>query len=232
MFYFIPIGTALFAAFFFVELIQHWRQNKAPHVLWWAMGIFVYGAGCVSEGINAIWGFSETNFKAWYILGAILGGCTLAQGTVYLMLKRRTANILSVILSTIITTAIILVILSPIQPVTDINTKLSGKLLQWTFIRGITPFLNIYGFLFLVVGAIYSAIQYYRTMTDKSKCWGNVLIAAGGLLPAVGGTSSKFGHIEVLYITEFIGICLIHLGYQRMKQSAMPSIYSNQQEVF
>jgi hypothetical protein len=228
MFYFIPIGTALFAAFFFVELLQHWRQNKAPHVLWWAMGIFVYGAGCISEGINAIWGFSEANFKAWYILG----GCTLAQGTVYLMLKRRTANILSIILSAVILTAIILVILSPIEQVTDVNTKLSGKLLQWTFIRGITPFLNIYGFMFLVGGAIYSAIQYYRTMTDKSKCWGNVLIAVGGLLPAIGGTSSKFGHIEVLYVTEFVGICLIHLGYQRMKSSAMPSIYSNQQDAF
>lgn len=232
MFYFIPIGTALFAAFFFVELLQHWLQHRAPHVLWWTLGIFVYGAGCVNESINAIWGFSEINFKAWYILGAILGGCTLAQGTVYLVLKRRTANILSLILGTIILTATVLVILSPIHPVTDPNTKLSGKLLEWSFIRAITPLVNIYGFCFLVGGAIYSAIQYYRTMIDKSKCWGNVLIAVGGLLPAIGGASSKFGHIEVLYITEFIGICLIHAGYQKMKQSEMPSIYSNQQDVF
>lgn len=228
MFYFIPIGTALFATFFFVELFEHWRQHKAPHVLWWTLGIFVYGAGCVTESINAIWGFSAINFKVWYILGAVLGGCTLAQGTVYLMLKRKTANILSLFLGLIIITTSIFVILSPLQPVVDSNVKLSGKLLEWSFIRGITPIVNLYGFAFLVGGAIYSAIQYYRTMIDKSKCWGNVLIAIGGLLPAIGGASSKFGHIEVLYITEFIGICLIHAGYQKMKQSSLPSIYTNQ----
>jgi hypothetical protein len=226
--YYIPIATSLFCVFFFIELLQHWRKHRAPHVLWWTIGIFFYGAGTVTESIHAIAGYSPILFKVWYILGALLGAAPLAQGTVYLVMKKKRANILAAILSTVIFTASVLVILSPLKPVSGANIKLGGYLLEWSFIRGITPFINIYAFIFLVGGAGYSAVLYYRTMIDKSKFWGNVLIAAGGLLPGIGGSASKFGYIEVLYITEFVGICLIHAGYQMMKSSSIPSIYTNQ----
>lgn len=165
----------------------------------------------------------------WYILGAIMGAAPLAQGTVYLLLKRRTAHVLSAVLLAVMMIASVSVMLSPLKPISETNGRLGGKLLEWTFIRGITPFLNIYAFIFLVGGAIYSAIQYYKTVIDKTKFWGNVLIAVGGLLPGIGGAASKFGHIQVLYVTEFIGICLIHAGYQKMKESNAPSIHANQQ---
>lgn len=229
MLYYIPIATSLFSLFFFIELFQHWRKHPASiHVLWWTIGIFFYGAGTVTESIHAVTGYSPVLFKAWYILGAISGAAPLAQGTVYLVLKKKAADILTVVLVSVIVTASVLVILSPLKQVAGNDIKLGGYLLEWSFIRGITPFINIYAFIFLVGGAVYSAVQYYRTMIDKSKFWGNVLIATGGLLPGIGGSASKFGYIEVLYITEFIGICLIHAGYQMMKSSSIPSIYTNQ----
>ena len=227
--YYIPLATTLFTAFFFVEIFQHWRKNpQALHVFWWMLGIFFYGAGTVTESINTIFGYHPTNFKAWYILGALLGGAPLAQCTVYLLMKRSTADILSIVLVIAVISSSVLVILSPLQPVTDQHVRMSGKLLEWKFIRGITPFINLYAFTFLVGGAIYSAIQYSRNSIDRTRFWGNVLIAIGGLLPGIGGASSKFGHIEILYISEFIGICLIHAGYQMIKASAVPSIYSAQ----
>lgn len=229
MLYYIPIATTLFCAFFFIELVQHWQKHRVAHVLWWTVGIFFYGAGTITESIHAIAGYNPYNLKIWYIFGALLGGAPLAQGTVYLLLKRKTADLLSLILIIVILVSATLVILSPLKEPADINNvKLSGQLLEWSFIRGITPFINIYAFLFLVGGAIYSATLYYKTVIDKSRFWGNVLIAAGGILPGIGGTASKYGHIEVLYITEFIGICLIHAGYQMMKSSSVPSIHKNQ----
>jgi hypothetical protein len=227
--YYIPLATALFTAFFFVEIFQHWRKKpQALHIFWWMLGVFFYGAGCVTESINTIFGYHPATFKSWYILGALFGGAPLAQGTVYLLLKRSTADILSIILVIVVISSSVLVVLSPLQPVQEHYIRMSGRLLEWKFIRAITPFINLYAFVFLVGGAIYSAIQYSRNSIDRSRFWGNVLIAAGGLLPGIGGASSKFGHIEILYISEFIGICLIHAGYQMMKASAVPSIYSTQ----
>jgi hypothetical protein len=43
---------------------------------------------------------------------------------------------------------------------------------------------------------------------------GNVFIAIGALLPGIGGSFTRFGHVEVLYVTELIGILLIYIGYR------------------
>lgn len=228
--HYIPIATALFCAFFFVEIFQHWLKHKqSMHLLWWTMGIFFYGAATIPETVHTLAGYNIVNFKLWYILGALLGGAPLAQGTVYLLFTRKTANILSGILISTILISALLVVLSPVKPVYQENIKLSGKLFEWEFIRYITPFINLYAFIFLVGGAIYSAFLYSKNSIDKSRFWGNVLIAIGGLLPGLGGAFAKLGqHIEILYITSLLGISCIHAGYQTIRSSRMPSVYSAQ----
>ena len=58
---------------------------------------------------------------------------------------------------------------------------------------------------------------------------GNILIAIGALLPGIGGTATRFGHVEVLYITEFVGLIFIYLGYRMMRQDHSASVHANQQ---
>jgi hypothetical protein len=52
---------------------------------------------------------------------------------------------------------------------------------------------------------------------------GNVLIAIGALLPGIGGSFTRFGHVEVLYVTEFLGILLIYWGY-RLNVAVAPQV--------
>lgn len=227
--HYIPIATTLFGLYFFRILFNHWKQNKnSLHVFWWMLGVLCYIAGTISESVNTLAGFSITNFKVWYITGALLGGAPLAQGTVYLLFKRKTANILTVILTIFIITAALLVILSPVN--TELITgKLSGKLLGWKFIRYMTPFINLYAFIFLVGGAVFSAIKYAKNIQYKKRFTGNLLIAVGGLLPGIGGSFTKFGYVEVLYVTEFIGLLFIYLGYITIRNDKATSVYNNQQ---
>ena len=44
--------------------------------------------------------------------------------------------------------------------------------------------------------------------------WANVLIAVGAILPGIGGTATRMGHTEVLYVTELIGLVLTWTGYR------------------
>jgi len=226
---YIPIITTLFGIYFFSVLFNHWKRNKAStHVLWWMIGVLTYVAGTITESVNVLAGFSIINFKAWYITGALLGGAPLAQGTVFLLCKRKTANILTVILVTFIITASVLVILSPVN--TELITgKLSGKLLGWKFIRYMTPFINLYAFIFLVGGAIYSAVKYAKNKQNRKRFTGNLLIAIGGLLPGIGGSFTKFGYVEVLFVTELIGLAFIYFGYKVMRSDGEASLHSNQQ---
>lgn len=227
--HYIPIATTLFSVVFFVELVNHWqRSQKSAYLYWWMIGVFMYGAGTVTESINTLLGYYPANFKAWYIFGALLGGAPLAQGTVHLLMKRKTANTLSLLLSITILVSAILVLLSPLHPVTASHIKLNGKLLEWSFIRLITPFINIYAFVFLVGGAVYSAMLYAKDKGYKDRFYGNLLIALGGLLPGIGGSFTKFGYVEVLYVTEFLGICAIYGGYRIIKTSKSASLHDNQ----
>ena len=228
--HYIPIVTTLFSIFYFIKLFAHWKDHKrSTYLLWWMIGVFFYGAGTVTESINTLYGYDPTNFKAWYIFGALLGGAPLAQGTVHLLMKKKAATILDVLLIATIVIASIMVIASPLKE--GPHPKLTGKILEWTYIRYITPFINIYAFLFLVGGAVYSAVLYARKGIHKKRMWGNILIALGGLLPGIGGSSAKAGYIEVLYITEFLGLCLIYAGYHVIKTSTEQTVHSNQQAV-
>ncbi len=227
--HYIPIITTVFSIYFFIVLFNHWRKKKqSSHIFWWMLGVFFYGAGTVTESINTLAGFSVPNFKAWYILGALLGGAPLAQGTVYLLMKKRTANLLSFLLVSVVLPASVLVILSPVHPGLIANNTMSGKILEWKLVRYITPFVNLYAFIFLVGGAIYSAVYYRKHRSYKNRFWGNVCIAIGGLLPGIGGSFTKFGYIEVLYITEFVGLCFIYAGYRVIRNDPQTSLHANQ----
>ena len=177
-----------------------------------------------------LFGWSETAFKSWYILGALLGGFPLAQGSVYLILKHRTATVLMYAAVALIFVAAIFVLLSPIDFSLVEPNRLTGKVLVWKQVRLVTPVVNLYAFAFLVGGAVFSAIQYYRDK-NLNRYRGNVLIAMGALLPGIGGSFTKFGYTEVLYVTELMGICLIYLGYRLMRSDSTTSIYTTQQRV-
>lgn len=227
--HYIPILTTFFGLYFFSILWQHWNRNiNSKHILWWMIGVGCYVAGTITESINTLAGFSVENFKAWYITGALLGGAPLAQGTVYLLFKRKFSNISASILSIVISGTSVLVMLSPVHSERVINGRLAGNLLDWTFIRYITPFINIYAFIFLVGGAVFSAIRYSKNSNFKKRFVGNLLIAIGGMLPGIGGTFTKFGYVEVLYVTELVGLLFIYYGYLTIKKDKRISLNTTQ----
>jgi hypothetical protein len=210
-------------------MLKHYLQKPdASYLLWWTIGIACYGAGTLVESLNTIYGWSEFKFKAWYITGALLGGWPLATGTVFLIFRNKTAKLMTVIGFIIIISASVLTMLSPIHYNLIDGNRLTGNVLQWKFIRYITPFINIYAFVFLVGGAVFSAVQYSKSIKYKSRFWGNLFIAIGGLLPGIGGTYSKMGLTEVLYVTEFAGLIFIFWGYMIMRKDKAPSIHNNQ----
>ncbi len=225
----IPILTTILSGVFFVILYNHWKlKNKPSYLFWWMIGVLCYGLGTLTESIVGIYYWSEPVFKSWYILGALLGGFPLAQGSVYLMFQRRTANIMMYVVLSILLIASVLVLLSPIDYSQVEPTRLTGKVLVWKNVRLITPFVNIYAFIFLVGGAAYSAYRYSKDVQFKNRFIGNVFIAVGGLLPGIGGSFTKFGYTEVLYVTELLGIILIYMGYHTMKRDRTISIYEVQ----
>jgi len=214
---FVPIVTTLFSAFFVFEIFSHYRIRKTKYLLWWSIGVLTFGLGTFAESINAVFGWNEINLKYWYIVGALLGGFPLAQGSVYLLMNKKFADITTYIVVSLILFASIFVILTPLNIPADFSYKLTGSVFAWKWVRYFSPLVNIYSFIFLVGGAVYSAIKYYRQTNKEARFKGNIYIAIGGLLPGIGGSFTRMGYVNVLFVTELIGLLMIYIGYRIIK---------------
>ncbi|MFQ5967187.1 MAG: hypothetical protein ACE5MI_06205 [Acidimicrobiia bacterium] len=213
--HYLPIITTVLAGAFAFVLWRHWRRKpESRYLLWWTIGVGLFGVGTLTEALNTIFGWHEPIFRAWYVAGALLGGAPLAQGTVYLLLPRRTADRLTVALLTYIAIAATFVVATPVLSEAVVADRLSGDVMAWQWVRLFSPLVNLYAVVFLVGGAIWSAWRYWRRGGASSRVLGNILIAVGAILPGIGGSFARFGEIEVLYVTELIGLLLIWAGYR------------------
>lgn len=215
--HYVPIATTLLSAIFsFILLRRYFRKGTGLHLLWWGCGIAVYGIGTGFEAAITLAGNSVALTKGWYIAGALLGGYPLAQGSVYLLMKRGTAHWLTALTVPFIVFASILVMWSPVEYAALEAHRPSGAILGWSWIRLMTPFINTYAVIFLIGGAIVSAIKYRRRAEPGAgnRAIGNFLIAFGATLPGIGGTMAKAGIVEALYIGEFIGLLFIWAGFE------------------
>jgi hypothetical protein len=212
--HYVPIVTTLLTIPFTIAIGRRYRQHPDRlHLLWWAIGVATYGVGTLTESLTTLVGWHEPIFRAWYISGALLGGAPLAQGTVYLMMSRRTAHALTVLLVASVLVGSTAVLASPINAALVEPHHLTGRVFEWAWVRRFSPFINLYAVIFLVGGAILSAVRYSREAATRHRMWANVWIAAGAILPGIGGVATRFGHTEVLYVAEILGLLMMWRGY-------------------
>lgn len=224
--HYLPIATTVLSAVFCFILLRRYRlKGKGAHLIWWAVGVFFYGVGTGLESAVTLFGNSPLLNKTWYVAGALLGGYPLATGTVYLLLRRSTAHILTGLTLPIVVVLSVFVMLSPIKMEELLSHKPGGDALAWTWVRMFTPLVNGYAALFLIGGAILSAWRFAKKRATLDRAIGNTLIAVGAILPGIGGGMAKAGIVEGLYVGEFVGIILIWIGYAycvRKKHPANP----------
>ncbi len=212
--------------FIFTALVYNrYLQRGGPHLLLWAVGLFFYGLGTLAEVTLGLT-YSAFMLKLWYLMGAMLTAAWLGTGTVHLLIRKgNTANLLTWVLAGVSLLAVFLVFSAPVNNVAyDISRPASEQYKEIMTRSGLTVFftilLNIYGTLTLVGGAIYSAFLFWRKKVLANRMYGNILIAAGALSPALGGTFLKAGLVDFLYLSELLGAGMMFAGFVLATQKA------------
>jgi uncharacterized membrane protein YfcA len=136
------------------------------------------------------------------------------EGIVYGVLSRHVAHALTAVLMAYVAIASLAILTSPIDYSQVETYRLSGRVLGWQWVRWFSPVVNLYAVVFLIGGAILSALKYSVDPSTRHRMWANVLIALGAILPGIGGTATRMGHVEVLYVTELVGLLLTWTGYR------------------
>ena len=214
----IPLITAIVSFIFAFTVLDQFFARRKPYQLVWAVGLLMYSIAAGAEFWMESQGLveSELAYRLWYLIGAIFVAAWLGMGTVYLLLKRRTANWVMGVLLAVSAYAIYAVFAADID-LTGM-TAITGEAMPDS-LRRLTPILNGLGTLALVGGAVWSAWIFWRKRMLPHRVVSNALIAVGAILPAVGGTSLKTGgSTEAFYILELVGIVIIFVGFLRSRE--------------
>ena len=215
----LPIFSTIITLIFTIAVFNRYRARGGAHLLLWAIGLVFYGLGTGMEVVLGLT-FNALALKLWYLSGAMLTAAWLGQGTVNLLARRgslaRVSNVLLLLLSL---AALGLVIAAPLQsaagfhPGTPVSAQYKDILTRSGLTIAMTILLNTYGTFTLVGGALYSAFLFWRKKVLFNRMLGNILIAGGAILPAIGGSFLKAGLPDWLYLSEFTGVILMYGGF-------------------
>ncbi len=223
--HYISIISTIVTLIFAVAVFVRYRQRGGTHLLLWGIGLVFYGLGTLSEAI-LVFGFHPLALRVWYLTGAMLTAAWLGQGTVHLLVRKRgVAGTLTVILALVSILAAALVLTAPVDAAASFNLN-EPVSAQYRDIMGrsspvilLTILLNIYGTLGLVGGALYSSFIFWRKRVLADRMLGNILIAAGALMPAMAGSMLNAGLADWLYLSEFVGVVLMYVGFLKATAS-------------
>ncbi len=195
------------------------RDNLArpkPAGLVWTIAFAIFALAALAEVIGTIAGWTPLLVRVYYVLGATLVVGYLALGELYLLMRREWVDRIAGLLVVLSALAVSLVSNASIGP--DVEQAGWEALERSSGLILLTVLINTTGTVILVGGLVYSAISFRRRGVMRNRMIGCLLIAAGTLSVASGGTLTRFGSHQYLYIAMSIGIALIFTGYIRTKK--------------
>jgi len=226
---FLPYLSTVVTFIFAVAVYNRYRERGGVHLLLWAIGLLFYGIGTLTEVTLGLT-FSVLAVKLWYLTGAMLTAAWLGMGTVHLLIRKgNTAQVLTWVLAGVSVLAFVLIMIAPVTSTAYDITRPVSEQYKEIFSRNgliilLTILLNIYGTLTLVGGALYSAFLFWRKKILANRMFGNILIAAGALSPAMGGTFLRAGLTDLLYLSELIGAIVMFIGFLMATSGASEAV--------
>jgi hypothetical protein len=194
-----------------VAALRYRRTGRTHELVWTAaFALFVAGAACEVAGTR--WGWNPFLARLYYYSGATLVVGYLALGTLYLMAPRRVATGALLGMLGMSALAGLLVAATPVDPAV-LPTAGWTALQKGSALVAISLVLNVGGTVVVVGGALLSAWRAWRARGWSRRLVAALLIAAGALVVASGGTLTRLGHHSYLYLAMAPGVCLLLAGY-------------------
>jgi len=202
--------SAVVSAVFAGVLALRYARRRRPHQLVWTIGLAMFTLAAAAGVLARSGGATEAEYRLFYLFGAILNVAWLALGTTYLLAPRAARRALWGLLA-FTALASVAVFASPVDLSAAADT---GKGFDRAPLPRILAGLGSgLGSLVLVAGALWSAWRFLRARHEGRRALANVIIAAGVLVAAAGGTAAFTGASGVVEWTNLAGVSLIFVGF-------------------
>ncbi len=211
------IAASVISVIFAWVVFTRFTLTGRPAFAAWTAGLLIFAAAAACQAIGERVGFNAPLFRAFYLLGGVLGVIWLSMGTLFLLAPARVARIATLVLGALT------LLLSVDAAVVQVDTARLGStagVLGDAISHG-SPLqlgavvLNIVGTLILVGGSAWSAYGLLRDHGGADRVICNVLLTIGAFVIAAGFSAAKIagGSLDTLGVYEAIGIVVMFAGF-------------------
>lgn len=211
-----PLLAAAIALAFALALARRltgrWRSREAV----WAVALLMYAAASVAATLGVAGGWTAGEYRLYWLLGAVLNVPFLAQGEVYLLLRRRSyAHLLLLALAAISVAAAVIVWTSPVHaPELSEVLPLGNRAWQTSRLPYHLRWLSWIGYVALVGGLVWSARTMGSSPQLRARTTGVLVIALGATIVAVGsGVGAGLDVVPLFGIGLAAGIAVMFWGF-------------------
>jgi hypothetical protein len=221
------IAASVISAAFAVVVFIRFRMSGRPAFAAWTVGLAIFAAAAGCQAVGEHFGFSAPIFRAFYLLGGVLGVIWLSMGTLFLLAPRRLAGRTTAILGIV---TVLLAVDAALVPVdtSRLNTAagvLGDAIAHGSLLQLGAVILNILGTLILVGGSGWSAYRLIRDHGGVDRVVCNVLLTAGAFVIAAGFSAAKLagGSLDTLGVYEAVGIAVMFAGFLSLGRVRRPA---------
>lgn len=214
----LTIIAAAAAAAFTIDLVFDYRRNPRPHVAAYAGGIGMFALATVALAIGLSSGWTSASYRTFFLFGAVLNILFLALGSMFLVVGPRAGHIMTLVVAAFSAMATTLVstvgFIRPL-PETGIPEDMFPPISEGFGPRLLAAIGGGTGATILIVLALVSVFRFWRS--NRSIVTGSILILAGTLVAAWGGTWLAIGE-EAGFATSLLTTAtLLWIGYRVTK---------------
>ncbi len=206
-----PVISAIISLLCAGVLTHDARRRPRPDKVIWALAflMFALAAGADAAGRSIAW--TPWLARLYYSTGPALVVMFLAIGELYLLFPRVMSKFGAG--ATVLLTAFWVAMVTS-APIDHARLAADGweAIERGTAMVVITVLINAIGTIIIVGGTGYSVWTFWRQGIMRNRMFGCALIALGTLAVGAGGTLTRLGHYEYLYIAMSVGVALIFAG--------------------
>lgn len=206
----LPLVTALVAAAFAVAVLLRYMRRRRPSHLAWAIGLSLFAVAALCGFLARSGGATETEYRLFYLFGAIANVAWLALGTVFIVAPRYGRVALAAVLG-LTALAAYAVFATPVDLAVAVDTGRGFP--DGSLPRILAAIGSGGGSIVLIGGALWSAWVFLRRRAQGRRALANVIIAVGVFIAAAGGTVAFTGASGVLELTNLLGVSVMFVGF-------------------
>ena len=201
--------TFVSGAFAIAVALRYVRKRRASHLAW-AIGLLLFAVAAWSGYLARSDGPTDTEYRLFYLFGAIANVAWLALGTVFIIAPQYGRAALAAVLA-LTAVAAYAVFQTPVDLAVAVDT---GKgFPDGSLPRVLAAIGSGGGSIVLIGGALWSAWVFLRRRDQGRRALANVIIAVGVFIAAAGGTVAFTGASGVLELTNLLGVSVMFVGF-------------------